>query len=301
MFGYIMPEKPELKIKEYEMFKAFYCGVCKSIGKRIGQIPRVALNYDSTFLAILLFSLSDSSISIIQERCMLHPVKKKNIAAENEIVDYAADMNIILAYYNLKDDKIDNHNFVSSTGMFFLSPYYKKLKHKYKEKCDIIEKKLNELFELENRKCDSIDEVAEPFSKIMEEVMAYEPLCADKKVEKMLRWMGYNLGKWIYILDAYDDMEEDARNKKYNPLLVKYWNKNSEKNKINEEINQIKNEIKERIEFVLIYSLDQVIKTYELMDAKKVKGIIENIIYIGMLRKTEKILGTGSCRSFESI
>ena len=142
---------------------------------------------------------------------------------------------------------------------------------------------------LENSNCVSLDQLADPFSKVMEEIVAYDPLCEDKKVEEMLRWMGYNIGKWIYILDAYDDMEKDAKNKKFNPLLAKYGNK------------AYTEEIKERIQFVVIHSLDQIVKTYELMDGKKIRGIIENIIYIGMLKKTEKILGVRSCKSFESL
>ena len=104
MFGYIMPEKSELKVKEYEMFRAFYCGVCKSIGKRIGNLPRITLNYDTTFLALLLVSLSSDGVKVTRKRCMLHPTKKSNIVIDNQIIDYAADMNIILSFYNLKDD-----------------------------------------------------------------------------------------------------------------------------------------------------------------------------------------------------
>ena len=109
-----MPEKSELKVKEYEMFKAFYCGICKSIGKRIGNVPRITLNYDSTFLALLLVSLSTNDVKMTQKRCMLHPAKKKNIVIKNQIIDYAADMNIILSYHNLKDDEIDNKSIAAN-------------------------------------------------------------------------------------------------------------------------------------------------------------------------------------------
>lgn len=289
MFGYIMPDKSELKVKEYEMFKAFYCGVCKSIGKRIGNVPRITLNYDLTFLALVLISLSPDNVKVAQKRCMLHPAKKKNIIIDNNIIDYAADMNIILSYHKLKDDEIDNKSIVAKAGSICLYPYYKKLRYKYESKCAAIENNLKCLFDLEKSGCTSLDELAEPFSKIMEEVITYDPLCENKKNDEILRWMGYNIGKWIYILDAYDDMEKDAKNNKFNPIIASYGNE------------AYSEEVKERIHFILIYSLDQIIKAYELMNGKKVRGIVDNILNIGMLKKTENILGVRSCKNFESL
>jgi len=104
MFGYILPEKPELKIKEYEIFRAYYCGVCKSIGDRFGQITRISLNYDSAFLALLLDSISRENVKIRKEKCFIHPLKKLFVARDSEVIDYASDINIILAYHNLKDN-----------------------------------------------------------------------------------------------------------------------------------------------------------------------------------------------------
>lgn len=284
-----MPEKSELKVKEYEMFRAFYCGVCKSIGKRIGNLPRITLNYDTTFLALLLVSLSSDGVKVTRKRCMLHPTKKRNIVIDNQIIDYAADMNIILSFYNLKDDEIDNKSIAAKMGTIFLYPYYKKLKKKYENKCIVIESKLKELMNLEKSGCTSLDEIADPFSKIMEEIFAYDPLCQDKKKDEILRWMGYNIGKWIYILDAYDDMKKDMKDGKFNPIVAKYGDK------------AYSQEIKERIHFILVYSLDQIVKSYELMNAKKVRGIVDNILNMGMLRKTDNILGVRSCNNFESL
>jgi len=284
-----MPDKSELKVKEYEMFKAFYCGICKSIAKRIGNLPRITLSYDSTFLALILASLSSDNLKIVRKRCMLHPIKERFVVIDNQIIDYAADMNIILTYHNLKDDEIDNKNIISKAGTLSLYPYYKKLRKKYERKCIIIENRLKELMDLEKSGCTSLDAIADPFSKIMEEIFTYGPLCEDKKNDEILRWIGYNIGKWIYILDAYDDMEKDAKEKKFNPIIAKYGDK------------AYSEEVKERIHFILVYSLDQVAKSYDLINGKKVRGIVENIINLGMLKKTENILGMRSCNGFESV
>ena len=297
VFGYILPHKPELKIKEYELFNAFYCGICKSIGRRFGTIPRITIKYDSVFLAMLLYSITGSTLKINMERCIVHPVRPRHVVLWNDIIDYAADVNLILSYFSLKDKSVDEGLAHARMGMILLKPVYKKLKRQYGEKCDIIEKRLTELAVLEKEGCASMDAAAEPFAMIMEEVVAHKPFCQEEKTESILRWLGYNLGKWIYLLDAFDDMEADMKKKNYNPLLE--LARDAKKEITNAA--GLKDRIKDRVEFNLVYSLDQVGKAYELLGAKNVKGILENIIYMGMLKTTERILGTGSCNQVESI
>lgn len=292
MFGYILPEKSELKVREYEMFRAFYCGVCKSIGCRHGQIPRTVLNYDCTFLALLLSSISDTNIKLRQERCIAHPASKRHIIRESDIINYASDMNVILAYYQLSDKWKDDRSAAAVSAMLLIKPSFKKLKRKYKEKCVIIEQRLNELSDIEKSNVDSMDMAAEPFAKLMEEIMAYEPLCRIENREKALKWIGYNIGKWIYILDAYDDIEKDIKRKAYNPFLRKYAYDGG-------NIEEYKNKFKSEVEFTLTYSLGQIAKAYELLEKKDNAAIVENIIYMGMLRKTENILSKGSCSKIE--
>ncbi len=283
MFGYILPEKPEMKIKEYEMFRAYYCGVCKSIGQRFGQVQRLTLNYDSTFLAILLSSLSNEKLEIKNERCIAHPIQKRNVIKNNEIIDYASDMNIILAYLNLEDNWIDEKSVTSLSAMMLLKGSYKKLNSKYKEKCGIIKHWIEELSKLEKAGCNSPDEAANTIGKLMEEVIFYKPICLNENMEKAIRWIGYNMGKWIYLIDAFDDIEKDIKNKSYNPFVKQYKYSG-------QDVQHFKNSIKERVEFNLTYSLSEISKSFELLDKTKNSGILENIIYMGMLRKTEKVL-----------
>lgn len=292
MFGYILPEKPEMKIKEYELFRAYYCGVCKSLGKRSGQLKRFLLNYDSAFLAVLLTAVSGEIPVVKRETCIAHPVVKRHVVKNSGIVDYASDINVLLAYYNLEDDKQDEGSVKSHAGTILLRRAFKKLKGKYAAKCDIIENRLKELHTLEKENCASMDMAAEPFAKLMEEVTAYEPLCHDRKTCDILRWIGYNLGKWIYLLDAYDDIEDDIKEKSYNPLVFQFGYTDG-------TAAEFKKRIRDRVEFNLTYSMDQIAKAYELLEVKNNAGILENIIYMGMLRKSEKILGVGSCRKVE--
>lgn len=292
MFGYIVPEKPEMKIKEYELFRAYYCGVCRSIGKRHGQLSRLSLNYDSAFLAVLLSAVDNGKVKALKKRCIAHPVEKRHMVCDSGIVDYASDINILLAYYNLEDKKRDDGKFVPKAAMLLLKRTFRKLRKQYSAKCSVIEERLKDLEQLEKSHCPSMDMAAEPFARLMEEVTAYEPLSKDEKREKALRWIGYNLGKWIYLLDAFDDLEKDILSGSYNPLVYQYRYGG-------QDIAEFKQSILDRVEFNLTYSLGEISKAFELLDVKINKGILENIIYMGMRRKTEKILGIGSCNRVE--
>jgi hypothetical protein len=292
MFGYIMPDKPEMKIREYELFRAYYCGICRSIGKRYGQLERFTLNYDCTFLAVLLSSISDEKVNVTRTRCAVRPFTERIIVDNNSIIDYASDINIILAYFNAEDKKRDDGKIKYGAAMKLLGRSYRKLKSKYCDQCMAIEKSLNDLIMLEAEKCASMDMAAEPFAKLMEEVTAYRPLCSDENTEKTLRWLGYNLGKWIYLLDAYDDIEKDIKEKNYNPLLYQF-------NYDGMDVAEFKKKIRQKVEFNLTYSLKEVARAFELLDVKSNRSILDNIIYLGILRKTEKILNAGSCKEIE--
>jgi hypothetical protein len=286
MFGYVIPEKPEMKIKDYELFRAYYCGVCRAIGRRQGQLKRFMLSYDSSFLAVLLSAAAGERVRLLQKRCMAHPLKKRNMVDESAVVDYVSDINTILAYYNLEDKKRDEASIVPASALIMLKRSFKRLRRQYEKKCGIMEKLLDDLVRLEKEKCASMDMAAEPFARLMEEVMAYEPLCGDENTEKALRWTGYNLGKWIYLLDAFDDLEKDIKKGSYNPLIYQYGYEG-------QDIAGFRDQIRARVEFNLTYSLSEISKAFELLDITINRDILENIIYLGMLRKTENILLAG--------
>jgi hypothetical protein len=281
MFGYVIPDKMEMKIKEYELYKAYYCGICRSIKKRHGNIPRLSLTYDSTFLAILLSSIDKEKFNFKLSRCAIHPVKKQKIIIDNNSIDYAADMNILLSYFKFKDNRRDEKSKISLLGLFFFKKAFKNIYSKYNNKCVIISSRLDELTAQENIKAVALDAVAEPFAKLMEELFVKRGV--SEKNEKVLRWLGYNLGKWIYTIDAFDDIDKDFKNKSFNPFL-------------GESVHEVeKTNISESIEPILFHMLSEIAKSYELLDIKRNRGILDNIIYSGMKKKTEQILEKGSC------
>lgn len=299
MRGYIAPDKPELKIIEFELYSGYYCGICKSIGKRHGQLPRLTLSYDSVFLALLLAGLQDNREIIRMKRCPIHPIRKKPILYENESVDYASDMHLILSFYKLKDDYKDDHNLLAGTAAFLAKKQFDRLAEKYPEKSGIIASRLKELSDIENTKTASLDQAAEPFAKIMETIFCWDGYSTDgleterdglkTGAEMILGRIGYHIGKWIYIIDAFDDIEINIKDNSFNPILI-HFGFNSEKE---ETVYEFRTRIRERIEFNLLSYLEELSKAYDLLPIKKNKALLENIIYLGLLKKTEEVLAKG--------
>jgi len=291
MFGFVVPDKPEMKVKEFDQFRAVYCGVCKAIAKRHGTIPRFVLNYDMTFLAVLLSSALDDIPVMKIERCIAHPVTKRLIAKESSILDYVADMNVLLAYYKLLDDWSDERAIKSIPAMAGLFKAYRKVKLAHPEKEKAVKHWLSELSSLEKANTDNIDIISEPFAKLMEELFICDLADINETDLKILSWIGYNIGKWIYIIDAFSDIEKDYKSNSYNPFIAKTGKTMCAAD--------IKAKVRDEVEFILVYTLSQVSKSYDLLKKGKFSPILENIIYLGMLRKTENILGIGSCDKIE--
>ena len=282
MFGYITPDKPELKIWEFEVFRGYYCAVCKAIASSAGHVGRLSLSYDTAFLALLLDSLESHPLDGRHQRCFVHPAKKRFMVNPNKVVEFASDINILLAYYSLKDKWLDERKISGLSGAAALKRGYKRVKRKHPDLVSEVEKELSALRKLEQENCAYMDEASEPFARIMQNIFAYS--CPDNAEKKTLGWIGYNLGKWIYLVDAYDDVEDNIKSGAYNPLVVQFQYKDEE------SVQEFKERIKEKIIFILVYSLSEMEKGFSLLNIKKNKSILENIIYSGLLIKTRNVL-----------
>lgn len=280
MLGYVTADKPELKMREYEVYSGYYCGVCKSIGRRYGQLPRMVLSYDAAFLAVLLASLEKEDDVPSREHCIIHPIKKKTIVA-NEAIDYAADVMLILAWFKLIDDAEDEGKLYAKAALKTQKSIYKKLEAKRPELCRKIAENLAELSRLEKEKCDSLDQAAEAFAKIMEAIFEEGPVPEGFREHEVLRRIGYHMGKWIYLIDAIDDIDENIESGAYNPLLYRFRYEPGEEG--------FKERIMETCRFNLFHYLGEISNSLDLLTIRKNKGIIENIIYKGLLKQTEEI------------
>ncbi|MCQ2546866.1 MAG: DUF5685 family protein [Clostridia bacterium] len=301
MLGYVQIYKPDLKVREYEIYQGYYCGVCKYIGSEYGQLPRMALSYDAAFLACLLASVDETPDAPVQEHCVVHHIKKKTII-RNRAIEYAGDVMLILAWYKLLDDVHDEGRLSAKATMKLYRGIHKKLVLKYPDLCEGIEWNLAVLGGLEDGKCTSIDEVAEPFAKIMEVIFreGSRALYGDgnaaaegENLHEIFAKIGYHMGKWIYLMDAVDDIEENIESGAYNPLLYRFdWRGgvSGEAAFASESAEEFRARIREKAEFNLYHYLAVVSEELPALDIKKNKGIIDNIVYFGMNCKTETIL-----------
>jgi hypothetical protein len=282
MFGYIIPDKSELKMKEYELFRAYYCGVCKSMGRSFGPISRFALSYEAVFLGLLLSAVNKEKSTLNKEACFANPFKRKWVVKHNKYVDFAADINVILTYYKLIDNWKDERHIPSYAAKLLFKNGYNKASKVNSVIDSAIRSALEKQSKLELEKCSSIDEAAEPTAVMIREILLIGCKDSDTSVQRAMEWLGYNIGKWIYTIDAYDDIEKDIKNGSYNPLLLQY-------NYNGQSVEEFKNKVKPDIERDLFYTLSQAANSIELLDMKH-KGIIENIVYMGMNSKTDNIL-----------
>lgn len=282
MFGYIRPSVKELKVKEYELFRGYYCGLCKSMGRSFGVFSRFVLNYDAVFLGLLMASVHDEMPVLKRESCIANPIKRKWIVKESPSIDFAADINVLLTYYKLKDDIRDEGGWLPTLAQFFFQKGYNSVVLRNKSIDGIIASTISSQVSLEEKGCSSMDEAAEPFANMMMQLLSKGYSGEDKSVSRILEWIGYNIGKWIYIIDAFDDIEKDIKSGSYNPLLKQYKYKD-------QDIKTFKDSIKEDVRINLLQALSQSTGSLDLLKLKN-KGIIYNVAYEGLYEKTERIL-----------
>lgn len=269
MFGYVVAHKPELKMREFHKYKAYYCGLCKVLREKYGTLGQMTLTYDMTFLIILLTSLYESESKVEEKRCIVHPMKKQKMLY-NEITEYAADMNIVLTYFKMLDDWKDEKSKLGLAGVHALRKSYLELEKKYPEKCHRIQKCMRLLTRCETNQEGNIDLTARYFGELMSELLVYK-----KDVwEKTLRRMGFYLGKFIYIMDAYDDVEKDMEQGNYNAFIPLYG----------------RTDFDDICRDMLNYVLAECTSQFERLPCVEDAEILRNILYAGVWSRFDKKL-----------
>ena len=324
MFGYVVVNKPELKFREFDVYRAYYCGLCHSLSKRHGLSGQLTLSYDMTFLVILLSSLYEPEHSVTSKRCIVHPLKRQNIIS-SEFTDYVADMNVILSYFKCLDDWHDdrsvlklayskllkkgsigknlnnvhatsdstddgsvaatqpsavddgsvaatqpnsdsnnqNSYFTDDSGHLHISTDYS-----YKNKIEAISSLLDELGTREKMNETNVDVVAGLFGRIMQ--ILFVPF--DDIYAKGLGRMGFYLGKFIYIMDAFDDVEDDVKKGRYNVFSNCYTDPDFETH------------VKDMLTMMMAECSD----AFEMLPAVDNADILRNILYSGVWNSYER-------------
>lgn len=273
MFGYVKPFKPHLRICEFETYNAVYCGLCKILGKSYGFMSRMTLSYDFAFLGLMALALNDSEIELEPQHCIAHPFRKKTCLKSSDGLDYTAASASILIYNKIKDDFNDKRFIGKLIPLFMLcvtKKAYKKAVIKYPELSEYISKQMKQQAKLENENCKSIDRASEPSSNILAEIAS--GLSEDETQKRILHRFGYLLGRYIYIADAFDDIEKDFHSRGFNPLILG--------DSAVHELNL--NEIQKRTEDSINFTLGALADVYVQINIKRYKTIIDNIVYLGL-------------------
>lgn len=213
MFGYIAINKAEMKFRDFDIYHAYYCGLCKILKEQYGKSGQLTLSYDMTFLVILLSGLYEPDAEDSHVRCIAHPLQK-HVARVNDFTAYAADMNLVLSYYKCLDDWTDEHRKKAYLNARLLRSKVNKIKNCYPEKVAFIADRLQLLRTYEKQDEQNLDKMAGLFGEIMAEIFA----CRHDEWEESLRKFGFFLGKFIYLMDAFEDIDDDLANECYNPL-----------------------------------------------------------------------------------
>lgn len=268
MFGYVLINKEELKFKEYDVYKSYYCGLCQTLNNRSGRFAQLTLNYDMTFLQLLLTGLYEPKTKLENFRCKIHPFKK-SIKRRNEITDYIADMNLFLAYLNCIDDWEDEKKLSRKIYTIIVKNKVKKIKKQYPEKTAKLETILKKSSEYEKKKEHDIDKISSYSGELMSELFLYK----EDEWKQTLSRMGFFLGKYIYIIDAYEDIEKDLKKGNYNPFSEIYQNEG-----FDDFVNQI-----------LTMMISECAREFEELPIIEDVDILRNILYSGVWAKFQSI------------
>ena len=269
MFGYVRPVTDRLSEEERERFQGVYCGLCHTLGKRYGLAARLFLNYDLTFLAML---LETERCVGCQKRCMVHPVKKRPCADSSDALDTAADMSVILTWWQLQDG-IADHGFFGGlkyrVAALLLRRSYRKAKRHRPDFDEHTKMCLQELSKLEGEQCASVDAVADTFARLLSGAACGEK---DMTRHRVLEQMLYHLGRWIYLADAADDLKEDLKSGSYNPLPLRYELSGDTLTK----------ESRQELANTMDQSIRVMAAAFELADFGDYTAIIESVVYEGL-------------------
>lgn len=270
-----MPYKPFLRMCDYALYKAYYCGLCRTLQRAFGIHSQYLLNYDCTFMAIFLSALQESDTPRCEQgKCLYMPFKKIPIAKQSSIMNYCAAVNVLLAYYKLKDDWKDEKKLLAGISYGLYKSATKKAKKMYPEAASAIKNGLAELDTLEKEKCADIDTAANTFGELMKNCV-----CASKEIPcdelKKCEAISYNIGKWIYLLDAEIDREKDRKSGNYNPLLVCGIDS-------------------KRAKTLMELALNEAVLAYNLLKLHANKEILDNIFYDGLYKMMDRLIGKSS-------
>lgn len=221
MFGYVRPYKPNLRIRDFTHYRAIYCGLCKTIKRNYGELPRLATNYDLTFMALLLLSFREQEIDLVMERCVANPVKAHGIAASNDVLDYTAAVTILLAAAKIRDNIDDgDHMFLSRVAALAFKRATSQASAAYPELAVVIQDGMKRVADYERRDARAGFSPPLAFGSMLADIfmLGLRASDLDDLSRSALRLSAEDLGQWVYYMDALEDYDDDWKKQEYNAL-----------------------------------------------------------------------------------
>lgn len=277
MFGYVRPCKPEMKVRDFDAYRAVYCGVCHALGRRYSVIMRLILSYDVTFLALFAVSLNPDCAGFEKKRCPAHPFRRRACSRVTGDVEFAADCGVLLFYYKLRDNLRDA-GLSRKLGAAALLPIASLAHRKAARLRPEAEKIAREYIEAQSaaeKAGAGIDPSADPTARMMADLL--ELAAQGRALPRVTRRMGYFLGRWIYLADALDDLERDSRSGDFNPFLTGA-NKAADIPGARQTAVRMLNSC--------VYEISA---AFELLEFRRFRPIVENIVYMGLPDMAEKV------------
>ncbi len=281
MFGYVRPLKSELRIREYERYRAYYCGLCRAMGDCTGQCSRLTLSYDAVFLASVRCCLTNEPPTVKPIRCLLHPLRRRPAVAESPQLAYCADASALLSYRKLEDDLCDEHGLRrlrARLGTWSLRSAYRRAARRHPALDQAVAEALKELRLYEASPAPhSADVAAELFGRVMRAVFSEGLEGANARIAAEI---GDATGRWIYLIDAIDDLREDEKKGRFNPLRDVFADTSCEKST---EI------LKTALNGVLL-SAERAHALMDAADSPELNEIVSNVLYLGLPNTAKTVL-----------
>ncbi len=263
MFGYVRPLRPELKCRDFDRYGMFYCGLCRALRRGYGPLAPLFLSYDFTFLTALLWDPA-TPVTPCRRRCVANPLRRRDMCPESPALDLAAAESVVLSWWKLRDTVRDGKG-LKKLGAWLLSgllyPAYRRARRVCPLFAETVERCLEELSALERENCPSLDRPADAFARLLQAAAPREDP-RSRVTEQLL----YHLGRWIYLADARDDLQEDLALGCYNPVAARYGPEGDDG----------------ALDLTMGLSLDRVGAALQLGDWGAQTPLLENIVYLGL-------------------
>lgn len=275
MFGYVIPDKQNMYIRDFNVFQSFYCGLCRALKASGSEATRLCTNYDVTFYSVLIHSLTNHEAEFESKACLYNGRKKVSCKAD-DLMKSMADLSVLLVYYNAEDDVLDgkpSRNLVK----WALGARKRAAARRLKGVDALMKENFSRLHKLEKEKCESIDMAADCFASLMRDITK-EFLQTDFEIDTFT----YNLGRLVYLMDAVDDVEKDSKKGRYNPILLNYG-------KCENKDLYLKNN-KDELEFLLLSTYNKLVASYNNMNIVLFEGVLSNTVYLGIKMQIERLL-----------